>query len=115
MQEWVDDKYVAVGTKCNKLLLVDARTFQMHEVPLPQKPARPHGLPLASSDHPGCGIHGMSMSPDGSMLAVGGQEASDCQLFQVEQRPGNVPLFTAHQTLVVGELCTRIGCDTLVD
>ena len=103
MQEWVDDKYVAVGTKCNKLILVDARTFQMHEVPLPPKPPRPLGTPVSSIVHASCGIHGMSMSPDGSMLAVGGQEASDCQLFQVEHRPGDTPLFTPHQTLVVGQ------------
>ena len=48
VQEWVDDKYVAVGTKCNKLILVDARTFQMQEITLPQKPARPRGIPQAS-------------------------------------------------------------------
>lgn len=46
----------------------------------------------------------MSMSPDGSMFAVGGQESADCQLFQVEQRPGDVPVFTPHQTLVVGQV-----------
>lgn len=103
MQEWVNDKYVAVGTKCNKLILVDATTFKQHEIPLPPKPPRPPGMPMPSIVHPGCGIHGMSMSPDGDMFAVGGQEASDCQLFHVQQRPGDSPLFTPHQTLVVGQ------------
>ena len=104
MQTWIDDKHVAIGTKCNKLLCMNVETFYMMEVPMPPKPPRPQAVPLDQTEHNGCGIHGISLSPDGSMLACGGAEASDCQIFHVDQRPGQPPRFAPHQTLVVQKL-----------
>lgn len=43
----------------------------------------------------------MAVSPDGSMLAVGGADPSDCQIFHIQHRDGACPVFTPMQTLVV--------------
>lgn len=37
---WVSDTHVVVGTKCNKLVCVNAVTLQMHDIILPPKPVR---------------------------------------------------------------------------
>lgn len=103
LQAWVTDQHVLVGTKCNKLLLVDAATLRMHDIELPPKPTRPQGLLQAGSNPQGCGIHTMATSPDGSMLAVGGSEAADCQIMHIQHEHSKPPSFHPAQTLVVRE------------
>ena len=98
LQAWVSDQFVVVGTKCNKLLCVDAATLHMHNIPLPPKPARPRDLPPSGTN---CGIHSLAVSPDGSMLAVGGSDPSDCQIYQIQHHFGSQPTFTPSQCLVV--------------
>lgn len=101
LQAWVSDTHVVVGTKCNKLVCVDAVTLQMHDIILPPKPVRSEELLMASSNHPGCGIHTMAVSPDGSMLAVGGADPLDCQIMHIQHQHGKAPIFTPMQALVV--------------
>ena len=43
----------------------------------------------------------MAVSPDGSMLAVGGSDPSDCQIYQIHHHIGSHPTFTPSQSLVV--------------
>ncbi|KAL0027315.1 hypothetical protein WJX77_012210 [Trebouxia sp. C0004] len=97
---WVSDTHVVVGTKCNKLVCVDAVTLQMHDIILPPKPVRSEELLMASNNHPGCGIHTMAVSPDGSLLAVGGADPLDCQIMHIQQQHGKAPTFTPMQALV---------------
>lgn len=101
LQAWVNDQYVVVGTKCNQLLCVDAASMRMCKIPLPRKPARPQELAATSSSQPGCGIHTVALSPDGSMLAVGGAAPTDCQTFHIQHHNGTYPTFTPAQCLVV--------------
>ncbi len=110
LQAWVSETHVVVGSKCNKLLCVDASTLQMQDIAMPPKPARSQELSIANSNHPGCGIHAMALSPDGSMLAVSGSDPSDCQIMQIEHRHGRSPVFSPMQTLVVRltvQLCIK--------
>ncbi|DBA89572.1 TPA: hypothetical protein ACH3X2_004473 [Trebouxia sp. C0005] len=97
---WVSDTHVVVGTKCNKLVCVNAVTQQMHDIILPPKPVRSEELLMASNNHPGCGIHTMAVSPDGSMLAVGGADPMDCQIMHIQHQHGKAPIFTPMQALV---------------
>ena len=43
----------------------------------------------------------MAVSPDGNMLAVGGSDPSDCQIYHIEHRNGAHPRFTPAQAIVV--------------
>ena len=101
MQAWVSDQYVLVGTKCNKLLCVDAATLHVHNIPLPPKPAHRHWLLGINATHSGCGIHAIDVSPDGSMLAVSIAYPSDCQIFHIQHHNGAPPTFTATHSLMV--------------
>ena len=104
VQKWIGDRHVAIGTKCNKLLCMNVETYQTVQVPIPPAPARPVALVASQEGHTGCGIHGISLSPNGSLLASGGTTAADCQIFNVKQQPGQAPEFAPHQTLVVSRL-----------
>ena len=98
-QDWLNDRLVVLGTKCNHLLLLDVVSAEVREVPLPhvsvqrqvapelqsamaQLPPSPRGPSLD------CGIHAVSLSPDGSFLATGGAHVHDCQVFAVHAPPG---------------------------
>lgn len=59
---------MAVGTKCNTLLMVDTHTMALAEVPLP----RPPGRSGSGGETGQCGIHCMALSPGGDLLATGG-------------------------------------------
>ncbi|KAL3151622.1 hypothetical protein ABBQ38_012613 [Trebouxia sp. C0009 RCD-2024] len=74
--------------------------MRMCKIPLPRKPARPQELAATSSSQPGCGIHTVALSPDGSMLAVGGAAPTDCQTFHIQHHNGTYPTFTPAQCLV---------------
>ena len=84
-------------------------------VPLPRAPRRapPHGDPTigmpwgGSPPGPwggatGAGMHGISVSPDGALLACGGADVSDCQVFSIGAAAthGAPPTLTPLRTFV---------------
>ena len=64
-----------VGTKCNRLLRLDADVGSVQSIPLPPAPPRRR----APYDHEWghCGIHGLALSPSRDWLAVGGENPAD--------------------------------------
>ena len=101
---------MVVGTKCNHLLCLDVATGQSAEIALPvartQPPARedPGLLPsLVAHPHGSCGIHAISMSPDRRLMATGGNDPAQCQVFEVDLPGGRgiQATFRPVQTLVV--------------
>lgn len=84
--------------------------MHMRNILLPPKPARPQELSATSSSQPGCGIHTIALSPDSSMLAVGGADPTDCQIFHVQHHHGTYPTFTPTQCLVVSlAMCVQLA------
>ena len=119
-QAWLNHEYVVVGTKCNKLLLVNALTCELREVapPLPQ-PRRPRSslAPAEGQGYGSCGIHAAALNPDAQLLATGGANPNDCQVYRVHAggRPGaSAPALAPVQTLVVRPrdlcLCHMLAC-----
>jgi hypothetical protein len=76
-QAWVSPDAVLVGTKCNRLLLLDAVTGAHRGVPLPPKPAVRVGPELLFNPEGHCGMHAMDTSPDGAYVVTGGAAAED--------------------------------------
>ena len=80
------------------------------DVPLPPAPPRASPPPSSSPPSPlpplggpaGAGIHSIALSPDGTLLATGGRDVSDCQIFEVVRgaAPGAPPSLAPAQTLV---------------
>jgi len=92
-QAWLDDRRVAVGTKCNTLLTVDILDMTVAEVPL----RRPAGRLSSSSEGGHCGIHCMELSPGGDMLATGGADPADCTVLRAATMQPVQTLVVSHQ------------------
>lgn len=83
-----------MGTKCNQLLLLDVDALSCTKVRLPpahERRPRPagmdspgHGVFNASGPR-GSGMHTTAVSPDGRLLACGGSDATDAQIFRIER------------------------------
>ena len=93
-QAWLDGRHAVVGTKCNQLLLVDVDNRSCTKVRLPpahERGPRPAGLDspghgvFNASGPKGSGMHTTSVSPDGRLLACGGSDATDAQIFRIER------------------------------
>ena len=111
---------MVLGTKCNTLLLLDVVTSKVQEVLLPRVSAQrtPSGRAVQQSSSgaqvdgqvsprgpaQSCGIHAVSLSPDGCILATGGANPNDCQVYSVVHTPGAEPgiKLAPCQTLAVG-------------
>eukprot|EP00884_Botryococcus_braunii_P020412 jgi/Botrbrau1/7054/Bobra.0165s0077.1 len=93
---WLNTRWAVVGTKCNKLLLVDTDTIKVLEVPLPKNVAPTLQPPSALNPYPHCGIHAIACSPCGTMLATGGDRPHDCQIYNISGLEGrhSVPVLT---------------------
>ena len=93
-QAWLDGRHAVVGTKCNQLLLLDVDARSGTRVALPPAHARQprpagmdspgHGVFNASGPK-GSGMHTTAVSPDGRLLACGGSDATDAQIFRIER------------------------------
>ena len=93
-QAWLDGRHAVVGTKCNQLLLldVDARTgTKVRLPPAHERQPRPAGMDspghgvFNASGPKGSGMHTTAVSPDGRLLACGGSDATDAQIFRIER------------------------------
>jgi hypothetical protein len=97
---------VVVGTKCNKLLLLNTLTYALREVappPAPPRQPRSSEAPVEGQAYGNCGIHAVALSPDAQLLATGGASPNDCQVYRVRggAQRGGAPVLAPAQTLVV--------------
>ncbi|ELT97249.1 hypothetical protein CAPTEDRAFT_101926 [Capitella teleta] len=74
---WLNEGFVAFGSKCNKLFVVDVRTKQMRQIP---------SLDSSSNSNPAespCGIHCIDINPSGRLLATGGVNVNDVAVYKL--------------------------------
>lgn len=94
LQAWLDGRHAVVGTKCNQLLLLDVDALSCAKIRLPpahERRPRPAGMDspghgvFNASGPKGSGMHTTAVSPDGRLLACGGSDATDAQIFRIER------------------------------
>lgn len=74
---WLNERQVVVGSKCNKLIVLDAMSGHMTEIPSLRSSddSRPADNPY--------GIHAISINPSRSLLATGGHNTNDLAIYQL--------------------------------
>lgn len=86
--EWVSDRQVVIGTKCNKLIVLDLETSQLANIP--QLKSSAVSVP---ADCP-CGIHSIAVNPSRNLLATGAENTNDLAIYSL---PTLDPIGTGEQ------------------
>ena len=83
MQQWIDENRIMVGSKCNKLMLLDISNrgrLQYQQVTMPPAPQR--SFLLDAHGWGQCGIHCISSNACGDLIATGGSNPADCLILR---------------------------------
>jgi WD repeat-containing protein 40A len=69
--QWLDDRKILMGTKCNSILIMDT-TSGRYAI---QSPIKSHPSSKQINNH--CGIHSIAINPSRTMLATGAENVND--------------------------------------
>ncbi|XP_033749617.1 DDB1- and CUL4-associated factor 12-like [Pecten maximus] len=74
---WLNDRQVAFGTKCNKLMVLDSMTGKLLQIP---------SIKSSDDSYPAdspCGIHSIALNPSGTLFATGAENTNDLAIYQL--------------------------------
>lgn len=77
--KWLNNSQVVMGTKCNKLLVMDVNTNHLEHKA---------SLKSSSQSNPAecpCGIHSIAINPSHTMLATGGENTNDLAIYELPE------------------------------
>ncbi|RVE45340.1 hypothetical protein evm_010045 [Chilo suppressalis] len=75
--QWLSDRQVVFGTKCNKLMVYDVRTRSLDAIPT----LRPRA-PWPGLDHQ-TGIHALQINPSRTLLATGARNSCELAIYSL--------------------------------
>lgn len=74
--QWLDKNLVVMGTKCNKLIVIDVVTGRMFDIPM----LKSSHLSIAPDP---CGIHSIEINPSRTYLATGAHNTNDLAVYKL--------------------------------
>ncbi|XP_061174137.1 DDB1- and CUL4-associated factor 12-like isoform X2 [Saccostrea echinata] len=74
---WLDDRQVAIGTKCNKLIIMDTKTGKQFNIP--SLKSSKNSIPAECP----CGIHSIALNPSQTLCATGAENTNDLAVYQL--------------------------------
>ncbi|CAL1544218.1 unnamed protein product [Lymnaea stagnalis] len=75
--KWINESQVVMGTKCNKLLVMDVRNNNIVHIQ-----SLKSSTESVAADCP-CGIHSIAINPSGTLLATGAQNTNDVAVYEL--------------------------------
>lgn len=78
--QWIAHDSVVMGTKCNKLVVLDVLTGRMSHIPMIKGPT---SYPPRHVEDEGSGIHSISINPGGSYLATGADNPNNLAVYEM--------------------------------
>lgn len=82
------DDTVLVGTKCNRLIELNVRSWAMREIPFALRKSNPTVAQSILQDSTKCGIHSISVSPTGEYIATGSADPRHAVVLKVPSSRG---------------------------
>ena len=76
--QWLSNRQVIFGTKCNKLMVLDLNSKSMHQIPTLQCSSKS----LMLGDEEG-GIHSIAINPSRTLLATNGRSSSQTAVYRL--------------------------------
>lgn len=74
---WLSEHQVVMGTKCNKMLVLDVTTGQLIRIPSLMSSFRSQAAECP------CGIHAIACNPSKTLLATGGEHTNDLAVYRL--------------------------------
>ena len=88
--QWLDERKCIMGTKCNKLIVMDTITGKYSV----QAPPKSHPNSKNVQNH--CGIHAISINPSRTLLATGAENVNDVAIYSLPSLEPVAVGFNAH-------------------
>ncbi|KAL7295929.1 DDB1- and CUL4-associated factor 12 [Trichogramma pretiosum] len=80
--QWLSDRQVVFGTKCNKLMVYDVATQKLDQIPsLSGRNNSTSGMGNVQDQQ--CGIHSVQINPSRTLLATGGRNSNEVAVYRL--------------------------------
>nr|CAD7194134.1 unnamed protein product [Timema douglasi] len=76
--QWLSDRQVVFGTKCNKLMVYDVTTQKLDQIPSLQG-----RRDTSAGQQDQCGIHSVQINPSKTLLATGARNSSEVAIYRL--------------------------------
>ncbi|XP_078047919.1 DDB1 and CUL4 associated factor 12-like protein isoform X2 [Augochlora pura] len=79
--QWLSDRQVVFGTKCNKLMVYDVATQRLDQIPsLHGRQVSSGGAPVPEQQ---CGIHCVQINPSRTLLSTGARNSNEIAIYRL--------------------------------